>query len=128
MKSVVATPEELVRQLLLQRMIEDLNYPKAFIAVERKIPCLRRRLDLICYTNQIDPQQILPLLVVECKAKRSLQGEKAFQQLLGYNSALGAPFLALADEQGVETFWLIGDELQTIPFLPSYQELCQRLK
>lgn len=122
------TPEELIRQTLLQKMIEHLGYPKELIAIERKIPHLRRRADLICYTNQIDPQNILPLLVVECKAKRFAGGEKALQQLLGYNSALGAPFLSLADEEGEETFWLVGEEMKSVPFMPSYRELCQRLK
>ena len=125
-RTVSATPEESVRQALLRKMVEDLGYPKAFIVVEQKIPHLRRRVDLICYTNQIDPQELLPLLVVECKAKSSLN--KAYEQLLGYNSALKAPFLCVANEKEIETFWLEGKEMKRVSFLLVYQELCQLLK
>ena len=122
---VAATPEEAVRQALLKRMIEELGYPKAFIAVEQKIPHLRRRVDLICYTNRFDPQTLAPLLIVECKKCSS---EGAWQQLLGYNDALGAPFLSLADEKSEETFWLSKGELMKVPFLPAYEELCRWIR
>jgi hypothetical protein len=80
----------------------------------------RRRFDIVCYV-QAD-ETLAPLLVVECKAKSELGLAKA--QVLSYNAFLGAPFLCLASEDEIHTFWRSkADGLASIPFLPPYAEL-----
>lgn len=115
---VTATPEELVRQELLRRMIHLLGYPKGLIAVEKEFASLGRRADLVCYQKHFSP-----LLVVECK--RGECTADAREQVLGYNSALGAPFVCIAGQKETFTFWFEQGELIRVPFLPSYRDLCK---
>lgn len=111
---VVATPEELVRQKLLQLMIGPLGYPKGLISVEKKIG--ERRYDLVCFTKEI-----APLLLVECKAIEL--NEAAVNQAFGYNDTLKAPFICLANAAEVKTLWSERGNLVSVPFLPSYEQL-----
>ena len=108
-KWVDQTPEEIIRQLLIKHMIEKLGYPIALIAVEKELaqlPHLRlkhsaqiakRRADIIVFSKGA----LLPLLLVECKATPLTP--KFAQQVIGYNSFVGAPFVALANEKQVLT-------------------------
>lgn len=105
---VAATPEEIVRQLWLQRMIRELQYPKSLIAVEKKIPQLQRRIDILCY----DPD-CKPLLLIECKCEDLDQ--KAIEQVVGYNHFVKAPFVAVVNEKEVRFQSMELDRLPTYP-------------
>ena len=100
---VEATPEEIVRQSLLLRMISELNYPRHLIAVEKELSSLphltemkkevpKRRLDIVCF----DKQSHLPLLLIECKAIPLK--ETMLPQLLGYNAFVKAPYICLVND------------------------------
>ncbi len=135
-KWVAASPEERVRQKLLNRMIKDLGYPKEYIAVEvalSQLPHLSlrssdevpsRRVDILVFAKGIDPDhELYPLLMVECKAAPLTH--RFAQQVVGYNESVGAPFLALANGEEVLTgFW---DEIlghyEFRPGLPGFSEL-----
>ena len=115
---VAATPEELIRQKLLQRMLNELGYPKGLIAVEMSLGKPKRRADIVCYRCS---QALTPLLIVECKAlKISLDAQ---EQAFGYNAALGAPFVCLAAGEEVVTLWFDGKKIARVPFLPRYRDL-----
>ncbi len=111
---MAATPEEVVRQTLVRRMIAEWGYPKGLIAVEKKIGS--RRFDLVCYTKESEP-----LLLVECKAGEI--DEAAENQAVGYNAIVKAPFICLACPSGLKTFWQERGGIASVPFLPSYIEL-----
>jgi hypothetical protein len=124
------TPEEVVRQTLLQAMIKALEFPAALIGVEfelKQLPHLashkrelpNRRADIICFAKEIHPSfSLFPLLLVECKEESITQA--AIEQAIGYNAFVEAPFIALADATGVSLL-LPGGTLQK--GLPSYPEL-----
>ena len=61
---VPLTPEEWVRQHLIQYLIEDLDVPKGFIALEASIPAHDRyyRADVVVYDRNMQP-----VLIAECK-------------------------------------------------------------
>lgn len=128
---VAATPEEVVRQNLLQKMMGDLGFPKALIAVEKDIASLplprrqdpHRRIDILAYA--LVRGKLQPLIVFECKAEKIDLIAKA--QAFGYNNAIFAPFLCLAGKEEVATFWKEGEKVRSIPFLPSYKDLVQKL-
>jgi len=122
-QSVAATPEEFVRQKLIYKMISELGFPKSLIAVEKGIPPLKRRIDLLCYASL--KGDLVPLLIVECKAH--FLNEAAERQLLGYNRSIEAPFLCLAAGEGVKTFWRQASGIASVPFLPTYTELLQKI-
>jgi len=129
------TPEEVVRQTLLQLMIKKLGFPLALIAVEKElnqIPHLLRnraalpdrRVDIICFAKGIHPRfPLFPLLLVECKEDRITQA--AIEQVVGYNMFVEAPFIALADPTGAA---LLLPEGTLQKGLPSYEMLLKAVQ
>ncbi len=113
-KQVADTPEERVRQLLIQKMLNELGFPKGLLSVERAIGS--RRYDLVCYSKEM-----VPLLLVECKAIALDEG--AIRQAFGYNDVLKAPFICLASAQETITLWHEQGKVASVPFLPMYHEL-----
>jgi hypothetical protein len=126
-RSLAATPEEIIRQSLLQKMIRDLGFPRGLIAVEKELGAYRRRFDIVCYASAIHPDHALhPLLVIECKALEC--SEAAREQAFGYNATLGAPFICIAGKTEIHTLWLNADKIMSVPFLPPYSELLEIAK
>ena len=113
-QKIVNTPEEKVRQGLIQVMIGELGFPKGLISVEKKIG--ERRYDLVCYTKSMSP-----LLLVECKAGKI--DEAAENQVFGYNLLVSAPFLCLTNGTEIKTLWQETDGIKSVPFLPTFAEL-----
>jgi hypothetical protein len=127
---VAATPEEVVRQKLLRVLTEDLGYPKEMIVIEKRLselPHLQqrkkavpdRRLDILCYTKK--GETLFPLILIECKAEKL--HEKMFSQVEGYNSYIGASFVALVGAVGAIVKWKNG----FIGAIPSYEQATQRV-
>ncbi|MBM3208513.1 MAG: type I restriction enzyme HsdR N-terminal domain-containing protein [Chlamydiae bacterium] len=104
-KWVKATPEEKVRQSLIQKMINELSYPRELICIEKslsEIPSAHlskkefpdRRVDVVCFMKE-GRSALRPLLLIECKECSSL-AESARQQVIGYNHFIQACFVAIA--------------------------------
>lgn len=108
------TPEERVRQFLLQKMVEDLGFPRGLISVEKKVGL--RRYDIVCFTKEVKA-----LLLVECKA--GPLDASAIRQVFGYNDWLMAPFLAVTNGRHLSTYWHGKEGVESIPFLPTFKEL-----
>jgi hypothetical protein len=119
---VAATPEEAVRQKLIQQMIDEWGYPKGLIAVEKELSS-GRRLDLVCYASLNG--RLVPLLLVECKAEKI--SKEAEEQALGYNESFQAPFVCLASSQAIKTFWREQGKVASVPFLPLYEQLVEKI-
>lgn len=128
--AIQATPEEKIRQKVLHILIEELLFPKEYIVVEKalsELPHLRekdvpkRRLDILCYFSIED--QLLPLLLIECKQGRVKS--QALTQVSGYNYWVGASFVAVANQEciWVKYLDLTTDEMVIKKGLPSYQDL-----
>jgi hypothetical protein len=107
-KWVEPEPEEIIRQELIQKMLSELGYPLSLLAVEKELSLLphlrlvqreavpKRRADVIVFAKEIHPDHVLfPLLMVECKAVPLTP--KFARQVVGYNSFVQAPYLALAN-------------------------------
>ena len=129
---VANSPEEQVRQQWLKVLIEQLEFPRELIAVEKELkelphlsrePSLpQRRADLICFAKGIHPKHdLFPLLLIEFK--RDVWDRAAMEQLLGYNHYVKAPYAALANPN---TAHLVFPE--KCPFLPSFLQLVSRVK
>jgi len=124
---VEATPEEQVRQHLIQQLIK-LGYPPALMVVEKalsELPHLKgrsdvplRRIDVLCYAKR---DSLHPLLLVECKAEPL--SKKAERQLIGYNAFVGAPYIALVNGQEARFGVLEGGEWQFRSGLMPYGSL-----
>jgi hypothetical protein len=123
-------PEEKVRQQLLEFMQKHLEYPKEMIAIEKSLSAFphlqgqkvsNRRVDIAVFSKK----QMEPLLVIECKAVPI--NDKAFDQIIGYNHLIKAPFIALANQKGVITLIHDGKCYQRFDGLPDYNYLLENL-
>jgi hypothetical protein len=127
LRYVAATSEEMVRQLLLRKMIHELAYPKGLIAVEKEIGEHGRRFDIVCYGCHFHPlHELFPLLLIECKADEC--SDAAREQALGYNATIGAPFVCIASKTQIHTLWLNSDRIASVSFLPPYRDLLEMAK
>lgn len=121
---VSASPEERVRQRLIVHMLGPLGYPKGHLAVEKNFfDKLIRRIDLVCFYPVQD--LLKPLLLVECKAERL--SKEAENQLFGYNAEIKAPFLCLVSSKEIKLFWREKRAIKSLPFLPSYTDLIEKV-
>ena len=111
------TPEEWVRQQLLHRLVEQLDYPASLIAVEQAINVgeAKKRCDAVVYDRQMNP-----LMVIECKAETVPLTQKTLDQAITYNRKLNVPFLML--HNGVQTICIHGTNHYTSGF-PRYTDL-----
>jgi len=125
---VAATPEEVVRQTWIQRMVGELKYPKELLAVEKDLASLphvlgdkipARRIDLLCFLKK--EGGVVPLLLVECK--EGPLSEEALGQVVSYNYYVKAPYVAVVNLTQVR-FLYHQEELSR---LPSYFELREKL-
>lgn len=127
---VAATPEEIVRQTWIQRMVFDLKFPKHLLAVEKELQALphlshdrsrlpARRVDLLCFMKT--ESDLKPLLLVECK--ESALTEEALQQAIAYNHYVQAPYVAVVNQSKVRFCF----RKQEIARFPTYQELIEGL-
>lgn len=137
---VAAQPEELVRQALVRRMVDELGYPSSLITVEKSLQQLPhieqsglklplRRADILVFAKGIHPQHDLyPLLMIECKAI-PLNG-KVISQVTGYNHYVQAVYVAVANGEQVQTGWYnsVKKGYQFVEFLPSYSDLLSKIQ
>ncbi|MCC5831691.1 MAG: type I restriction enzyme HsdR N-terminal domain-containing protein [Chlamydiales bacterium] len=139
-KWVEPEPEEVIRQELIQKMVGELGYPLSLLSVEKELSLLphlrqvqsetpKRRADLIAFAKEIHPDHpLFPLLMVECKAVPLTP--KFANQVVGYNSVVKAPYLALANGEQVLTghFDSIAGHFRFESGLPSYKMLLAGVK
>jgi hypothetical protein len=92
-KWLVLTPEEQVRQYLLQYMIQA-GYPKGMIAVEKtiKVGALNKRFDIIVYNRQHEPW-----MLIECKEPEVPITETTLHQLLNYQRTVQCRYWMLSN-------------------------------
>lgn len=111
-KYVLLTPEEEVRQHIMEYLFETLQYPLNLMMVEKKITInkMSRRPDIVVF------KESKPYLLVECKAPEVKLTQKMFVQLAQYNLHLGVSLVVLTN--GNQTFVCrIGKEGDKITFL-----------
>ena len=93
-KFIVLTPEEWVRQHVVQFLLEEKNYPKSLINVEKvlKVNGLRKRYDVVVYNSDGSI-----FILVECKAPEIKIAQATFDQIATYNMTLNAKFLMVTN-------------------------------
>ena len=93
-KFILLTPEEWVRQHVVQFLLQEKNYPKSYINVEKliKINSLTKRYDIVVY----QPNGEL-FLLIECKAPKVEITQETFNQIARYNLVLNAKYLMVSN-------------------------------
>lgn len=93
-KWLVLTPEEWVRQHLVNYLITNKNYPVSLMSLEAglKYNALSKRTDLLVYNKLGNP-----LIVFECKASDVAINQKVIEQISVYNKTIGATYLCVSN-------------------------------
>jgi hypothetical protein len=81
-KFLLLTPEEWVRQHVVQYLITEKNYPRSLIKLEGglKLNSLQKRTDILFYNSGGEK-----ILLVECKAPHITITQETFDQIARYN-------------------------------------------
>lgn len=93
-KFLLLTPEEWVRQHVVNFLIEEMNYPKSLINVEKmvKVNGINKRYDVVVFRNDVSI-----FLLVECKAPEVTINQQTFDQIAQYNLVLKAENLMVTN-------------------------------
>lgn len=93
-KFIVLTPEEWVRQHVIQFLLQNLKYPKSYINVEKliKVNGLSKRYDGIVFKPNGEI-----FLLIECKAPEIPISQNTFDQIARYNLELKAQYLMVTN-------------------------------
>jgi Type I restriction enzyme R protein N terminus (HSDR_N) len=118
-KWISLTPEEWVRQHVLQYLTASLHYPLSHLAVERAITlnCLQKRCDVIVFSNSGEP-----VMIVECKAPEEQLTEKVFEQIARYNLSLKVKYLWVTNGQRNYCCKLVNG-IELLQAVPAYSQL-----
>lgn len=121
-KYVALQPEELVRQHMIEYLIEEKTYPQNLIGNEipLKYNDLSKRCDSVVYDAYGKP-----IMIIEYKAPTIEINQKTFDQIALYNSQLRVKYLLISN--GLQHFCCKVDlETRACEFLkeiPRYKEL-----
>ncbi len=119
-KFVVLTPEEWVRQHVLQFLISEKNYPISHINVEKQLQLHKtiKRYDIVVYNSNGSIK-----IIVECKAPKIKINQQTFDQIARYNFVLDAEYLMVSN--GLEHYFCLMDfkneKYIFLKDIPSYQ-------
>ena len=113
---VLLTPEEWVRQNLLQYLVQKLHYPSSLIAVEKEIKLgeLSKRFDIVVYKNE------MPWMIIECKEAKVRLNEKTMEQILQYQQVLTAQYLFISNGHETMGAKIESGKLQALQNFPEY--------
>ena len=118
----VLTPEEWVRQHLVEFLVHERNFPRSLLEIEKSLTLnkMQKRADLLVRDKSGNP-----ILLAECKAPDVKVTQKTFDQAGRYNMVFRVPYLLITN--GVEHFCAqIDFSRNSYKFLrdiPSYEEL-----
>ncbi len=93
-KFIILTPEEWVRQNVVQYLLIEKKYPKSLINVEKtlKINGLTKRYDVVVFNNNGSIN-----VLIECKSTDIKISQTVFDQIARYNMTLKANFLMVTN-------------------------------
>jgi hypothetical protein len=121
-KFVILTPEEWVRQHVVQFLIQDKQFPKSHINVEKELVLhqTKKRYDVIIYNKDGSI-----FLIVECKAPQINISQNTFDQIARYNLSLNASYLMVTN--GLKHYYCQLDyeneKYQFLKEIPHYKEI-----
>jgi len=93
-KFLVLTPEEWVRQHLVQYLISEKKYPKALFKLEggMRLNQMQKRTDILIHDNSGRK-----ILLAECKAPSVAITQSVFEQIARYNMTHQVPLLFVSN-------------------------------
>ena len=88
------TPEEWVRQNFVQYLLQELQYPAAYISIEKemKLGERKKRFDLLVFDSMHRPW-----LMLECKAMDVDLTQQTVEQIVRYNMSMPVAYLVVSN-------------------------------
>jgi hypothetical protein len=119
-KWILLTPEEWVRQHLINHLVTQKIVPASLISVEKEINLnnTRKRYDAVVYNKTMNP-----VLLIECKAPDVPITETTLEQTLRYNLILGVNYLLMTNGLKQFVIQVENGKAKLISDLPNYNEL-----
>ncbi len=114
------TPEEWVRQQVLESLEGQYGYPHSLIAVEVPIEVagLRKRCDAIVYSIDMKP-----LMLLEFKADSVPLTQKVLDQAAVYNRQLKVPYLVLSNGAQSVAARVLPNQYEYLNQIPLWSQL-----
>ena len=119
-KFIILTPEEWVRQHVVQYLMTEKNYPQSLLNVEKvlQVNGLRKRYDIVVYNSDGTIH-----ILIECKAPEVTISQNTFDQIAQYNMTLQSNYLMVTN--GLNHYFCQMDfeneKYQFLTELPNYQ-------
>ena len=121
-KKVILTPEEWVRQSIINHLINNLNYPEGLISSESllKYNNLNKRSDILVKSrNGIDNY-----LLVECKSFKMRLNESHLSQVSVYNNVYSSKYIMITN--GIDHFVISSSDksgdINILNNIPDYED------
>lgn len=120
-KFIILTPEEWVRQHVVNYLLIDKKFPMSYLNVEKVLLVnnLRKRYDAVIY----NPDGSI-FILVECKSPSVTISQSTFDQIARYNMTLKADFLMVTN--GLNHYFCKMDfeneKYEFLNSLPDYQK------
>lgn len=117
-KWLLLTPEEWVRQNIVQFLLVKKNYPASLLAIEKEIKLgeLKKRCDIVVYDRQSQPW-----MIIECKEMNVALSEKTLEQILRYHITLPAKYLVITNGSHCFGFEKNDNRFKEIDFFPEFE-------
>ncbi len=123
-KYILITPEEHVRQQFIHFLIQEKQYPKGLLAVEKQLKIFDKikRTDIVLYDKQGNVS-----IIVECKAPEVKISQDAFDQIARYNMNFKAKYLIVTN--GISHYCCkpnyLNNSYEFLKEIPDYELLYQ---
>jgi hypothetical protein len=120
-KSFVAlTPEEWVRQHLINFLILEKGFPESLMVPEKslKLNNTVKRADVLVYDKFLNP-----LLIAECKEASVPLSQEVLDQALRYNLIFNVKYLVLTNGLSHYVCKMVDGKVELLNTIPDYQEL-----
>jgi len=91
---VALTPEEWVRQHIVQYLVNSFNVPATLVVVEKSLVLnkMKKRADVLVYGISGNP-----VMIVECKSPNVKISQKTFEQVARYNMVFKVKYLLVTN-------------------------------
>ncbi len=124
-KEIQAKPEEIVRQLMLDKLINEYGYPKDLLQVEYTVTFGREKKSAdIVILNKADKTSVY--CVIEVKKANAKDGK---EQLKSYTNATGAPLAVWTNGQSIDFYERLDPNyFEPLSDIPKYGETIDDVK
>lgn len=121
-KYVSLTPEEYVRQYVINYLTNHKGFPVGLLSVEVPVSVnnMQQRADIVAFSRSAKP-----LLVVECKAFSIELTQQTYAQAARYNLSLKAPYLMVTNgiAHYISKIDFIEGKAESLQQIPNFSEI-----